>query len=279
MTRPRIAQTDDQIGFHWLTRSGEPTDLPTLVATDDEPERLPATHLEALDDALIDAAGRFGEVLGGGRTPAPGSEQDALRELHRVLDRLIHEYAEALVVVAGAAEIRGGQIVGTAALMGIRARMALGTQGPTPLAGLLDDPSIGVIAGHGRFRMVEPDQPWRGGRWVVEAEDGRLFPLTLSMLLFDSSGVNKDAAVEEHREALRAVTAASADSEADPFVVSGALDWLLHDWLMAHRESPDSAAIEIKSGHKSDAELIVRAAAAAATARIRIDPTVRRTVS
>src|SRR4051812_13655488 len=124
MTRPRIAQADDQIGFHWLTRDGEPTDLPTLVATDEEPERLPATHLEALDDALIDAAGRFGEFLGGGRTPAPGPEQDGLRELHRVLDRLILEYAEALRVVGAAAEIRGGQIVGTAALMGIRARMA-----------------------------------------------------------------------------------------------------------------------------------------------------------
>ena len=28
-----------------------------------------ATHLEALDDALIIAAGRFGDVLGGGRRP------------------------------------------------------------------------------------------------------------------------------------------------------------------------------------------------------------------
>lgn|GEM_PF-3538884 len=39
--------------------------LPQLVVADDEPDRLVVTHLEALDDALIIAAGRFGEVLGG----------------------------------------------------------------------------------------------------------------------------------------------------------------------------------------------------------------------
>lgn len=273
MTRPRIAQTDDQIGFHWLTRYGEPTDLPTLVATDDEPERLPPTHLEALDDALIDAAGRFGEYLGGGRVATPGTEQASLRELHRALDRLISEYAEALLVVGARPEVRSGQIVGTAALIGIRARMALAVDGPSPLSGELDDPSVGVVAGHGRYRTVDSEQPWRGGRWVVETEDGRLLPLTLSMILFDSSGVNKDAALEEHRDALRSLTDASADPAADPFVVSGAVDWLLYDWLMAHRESPESAAIEIKSNSQKDADLIVDAAAAAAAARIRIDPT------
>src|SRR3954453_17382875 len=140
MTRPRIAQADEQIGFYWLTREGSPTHLPTLVATDDEPDRLPPTPLEALDDALIDAAGRFGEILGGGRAPSPGLEQQGVRGLHRLLDRLIPEYARALAVTGGTAEVRGGQIVGTAALMGIRARMALGTDGPSPLAGELDDP-------------------------------------------------------------------------------------------------------------------------------------------
>src|SRR4051812_2482241 len=144
MTRPRIAQSDGQIGFYWVTRHGEPTDLPTLVATDDEPERLPPTHLEALDDALIDVTGRFGEFLGGGRAPGPGPEQDQLRRLHRVLDRLVMEYADALAVVGAETEIRGGQIVGTAALIGIRARMALGAEGVTPFAGQLDDPSLGV---------------------------------------------------------------------------------------------------------------------------------------
>jgi len=275
MTRPRIAQADEQIGFYWLTREGSPTDLPTLVATDDEPDRLPPTHLEALDDALIDAAGRFGEILGGGRAPSPGLEQQGVRELHRVLDRLISEYARALAVTGGTAEVRGGQIVGTAALMGIRARMALGTDGPSPLAGELDDPAVGVVSGHGRFRWVDGDQPWRGGRWVVESEDGPLFPLTLSMLLFNSSGVNKDAALEEHRAALRTVIDAAGDSAADPFVLVGAIDWLLHDWLMAHRESPQSAAIEIRPDRRPDAELIVDAAGAAAAVRIGIDPTVR----
>ncbi len=42
-------------------------------------------------------------------------------------------------------------------------------------------------------------------------------------------------------------------SEADPFAVASALDWLLYDWLMAHREDPDSAAIQIPKGHDSDA--------------------------
>jgi hypothetical protein len=93
------------------------------------------------------------------------------------------------------------------------------------------------------------------------------------MIMFDSSGVNKDAALDEHRDALRSVTKAAPDPTADPFVVSGAIDWLLHDWLMAHRESPESAAIETRSNRREDAELIVAAAAAAAAARIRIDPT------
>ena len=55
--RPRIVQADDQIGFYWATPTGTPTSLQALVIEDDEPERLVATHLEALDDALIIAAG------------------------------------------------------------------------------------------------------------------------------------------------------------------------------------------------------------------------------
>ncbi len=94
--RPRIVQTDDQIGFYWATPSGAPTSLQALVVDDDEPDRLVATHLEALDDALIMAAKRFGEVLGGGRSPADAAERDDLLELHRTLDRLCFEYAAAL---------------------------------------------------------------------------------------------------------------------------------------------------------------------------------------
>ena len=56
--RPRIVQTDDQIGFAWATVDGQPTSLLELVEADEEPDRLAATHLSALDDALIDAARR-----------------------------------------------------------------------------------------------------------------------------------------------------------------------------------------------------------------------------
>lgn len=73
--RPRIVQSDGQIGFFWATSRGVPTSLQALVVDDEEPDRLAATHLEALDDALIIAAERFGEILGGdgdhvGRTNA-----------------------------------------------------------------------------------------------------------------------------------------------------------------------------------------------------------------
>jgi hypothetical protein len=36
---PRIAQAEDQLGFHWLTLAGEPVDLPELMLLDEEPER------------------------------------------------------------------------------------------------------------------------------------------------------------------------------------------------------------------------------------------------
>ncbi len=61
--RPRIVQRDGQIGFYWATPANKPTSLPNLVIDDDEPDRLGANHLVALDDALIIAAGRFGELL------------------------------------------------------------------------------------------------------------------------------------------------------------------------------------------------------------------------
>lgn len=274
MARPRIAQTDDQIGFHWVAESGEPVSLPALMLVDDEPDRLPPTHLEALDDALIDAAGRFGELLGGGRAATSANEQTDLRDLHRVLDRLIHEYATATARSQTLLQVRAGQIIGTAALIAIRARMVLGLAGPAPFDGELDDPSIGVIAGRGQLQYVDPSQAWRGARWVVQSEDGRRYPLTLSTLLFDSSGVNKDAALDEHREALRSVTASEADEQSEPLTSAAAIDWLLYDWLMAHRESPESGAIEIHKDHPEDATMIVAAAAAAVDARAATDPSV-----
>ena len=79
--RPRIVQEEGQIGFFWGTPTGMPTSLQALVADDDEPDRLVATHLEAIDDSLIIAAERFGEILGGGRGPQ-GDERDDLLELH-----------------------------------------------------------------------------------------------------------------------------------------------------------------------------------------------------
>ncbi|WP_328353640.1 hypothetical protein OG976_22065 [Mycobacterium sp. NBC_00419] len=270
--RPRIVQADDQIGFYWATPSGTATTLQALVADDDEPDRLIATHLEALDDALIIAAKRFGEVLGGGRGPASSDERDDLLQLHRTLDRLCFEYAAALEKTGHSADVRAGKIVGTAALFSIRARQPLGLLGPAPFDGELDDPSLGVIGGFGEFHQVDPDKPWKGGRWLVRTEAGQRFPLTLSMLLFDSSGVNKEAARKEHRDALQAVVASARSVDADPLAVTCAVDWLLYDWLMAHREDPDSAEIVFPKGHEDDAALIVSAAAASVVSRATFDP-------
>ncbi|OJY47851.1 hypothetical protein [Pseudonocardia sp. 73-21] len=269
--RPRIAQDEGQIGFHWVTPAGRPIALPDLVLTDDEPDRLVATHLEALDDALIIAAGRFGDVLGGGRRPT-ATEREDLRELHRVLDRLVHEYATALDRTGLVAEVRSGLIIGTAFLFSVRARQPLDLLGPAPFDGELDDPSLGVVGGFGEMTVVDPEKPWKGGRWIVRTEAGPRYPLTLAMILFDSSGTNKDASLQEHREAIRSVITSAKAADADPMAVSCALDWLLYDWLMAHRDGPDSAAIEIPKGREPDAILIVDAAAAAVTARASFDP-------
>ncbi|BBU20741.1 hypothetical protein [Mycobacterium xenopi] len=269
--RPRIIQRDGQIGFYWATPDNRPTSLPKLIIDDEEPDRLVATHLEALDDALIIAAGRFGDLLGGGKRPDDRDRQ-ALIILYRRLDHLCREFAQALELTNMTADLRAGKIIGTAALFSIRARQPLGLLGPPPLDAELDDPPIGVVSGFGRMCYVDPANPWKGARWVLESETGQRFPLTLSMLLFDSSGVNKDAARREHREAIEACIAASCMSEADPFVIASALDWLLYDWLMAHREDPDSAAIQIPKGYESDAVMIVTATAASVTARARFDP-------
>lgn len=271
MTRPRITQVEEQIGFYWVTPSGEPILLSDLVVSDPEPDRLVPTHVEAIDDALIIAAGRFGELLGGGRRPDNDEEREGLRELHRVIDRLCHEYATALKRTGLRTEIRAGQIIGTAALIGMRARMPLGLIGPAPLEGQLTEPSMGVVSGFGEMRQVDPERPWKGGRWVVRTEDGQLLPAALSMLMFDSSGVNKDSTLREHREALQAVLDTADAEDADPAAVACAIDWLLYDWLMAHRDGPDSGAVEIKGGI-ADAEMIVAAAAASAKARAEIDP-------
>src|SRR5690606_22136107 len=135
--RPRIVQTDDQIGFHWVTPAGAATTLRELVVDDDEPDRLVATHIEALDDALIIAAERSGELLAGGRPPRERQERDGLSELHRVLDLLCFVYAAALVAAGLTADVRAGQIIGTATLFSICARRPLGLLGPAPFDGEL----------------------------------------------------------------------------------------------------------------------------------------------
>lgn len=270
--RPRIVQADGQIGFYWATPTGAPTSLQALVVDDEEPDRLVATHLEALDDALIIAAEHFGEILGGGRGPADADERDGLLELHRSLDRLCFEYAAALEKTGLTADLRAGKIIGTAALFSIRARAPLGLLGPAPFEGELDDPGLGVVGGYGEFHQVDPDQPWRGGRWVVRTEAGQRFPLTLSMLMFDSSGANKEGARKEHRDALQTVVQAARLPEADPMAATCALDWLLYDWLMAHRDGPDSAEIVFPKGYDDAAALMVSAAAASVAARATFDP-------
>lgn len=270
--RPRIVQSDGQIGFFWATAAGRRTSLQSLVEADDEPDRLVATHLEALDDALIIAAERFGEILGGGRGPANADERDDLVDLHRTLDRLCFEYAAAAEATGVKPDLRAGKIVGTAALFSIRARQPLGLLGPAPLDDQLDEPGMGVVGGFGEMQQVDPARPWLGGRWVVRTEAGQRFPLTLSMLMFDSSGVNKDAARKEHLEALQSVIASAQRAEADPLAVTCAVDWLLYDWLMAHRDGPDSAEIVFPKGHEADAGVVVTAAATSVTARATFDP-------
>lgn len=266
---PHIRQDEGQIGFYWVTPGGDPVTLSGLMDTDREPERLLPTHMSALDDALIDAVGRWGPVLGGGSAPSP-SERAELTELTRAIDRLLHEYAEAERKAGVITETRSGQIAGTASLVGGCARQALGTFGPSPFDGSLDDPRTGVMSGHGQFHWVDQAEEWRGGRWLLAGLDDRRYPLTLETLL-SGSGVEKDAAVKEHRDALRAVTAAAAGAP-DPAAAARAVDYLLFDWLMANRESPSSAAIEIRSGDSGDAVMIVAAADAAAVARACSDP-------
>jgi hypothetical protein len=265
-------QSDGQIGFYWATPAGTPTSLQALVVDDDEADRLVATHLEALDDALIIAAEWFGEVLGGGRGPADADEREGLLELHRTLDRLCFEYAAALEKTGLTADLRAGKIIGTAALFSIRARRPLGLLGPAPFEGELDDPGLGVVGGYGEFHHVDPDKPWKGGRWVVRTDAGQRFPLTLSMLMFDSSGANKEGARKEHREALQAVVSTAGSPQSDPMAVTCALDWLLYDWLMAHRDGPDSAEIVFPRGYDDAAALVVSAAAASVAARATFDP-------
>jgi hypothetical protein len=103
-------------------------------------------------------------------------------------------------------------------------------------------------------------------------EAGRRLPLTPAMLLRDSSGVHRDAALEEHRAAIRSVLDAAALAGADPLAVACALDWLLYDRLTGHRDDPDGAAVTIPAHRPADADLVVDAAAGSVAARATVDP-------
>lgn len=59
---------------------------------------------------------------------------------------------------------------------------------------------------------------------------------------------DKDGAYQEHLDALNSVIAAARSADADPMAVTCAVDWLLYDWLMAHRDGPDSAEIVFRKG-------------------------------
>ncbi len=190
---------------------------------------------------LSEVAGRYGEVLGGGRGPH-GKEKDGIGAAYRAIDRACHEYAVAHDAAGLPDDLRAGQIIGTAALMSIRLRHAIGLTGPAPFDGVLDVPRPGVVGGRAGLHWVEGAAPWRGARSIVVTDDDRRLPATLRMLLLDSSGVDKTATLTEHREALTAVSAAVLVPDVEPLVASGAVDWLLFDWVMAHRESEESGA-------------------------------------
>lgn len=275
MALPRIHATDDELGFHWRTPDDRPARLAELFALPGaEPHRWLPTHAEALDDVLIEVAGRYGEVLGGGRGPRPG-EHEGLGAAYRAIDRAVVDYAAAQRAAGLPDDVRAGQIIGTAALLGIRARWALGLTGPAPFDGELDTPGVGMVGGRAGLHWVAEAEPWRGARWLVVTDDSRRLPATLSMLLHDSSGVDREATLTEHREALAAVTDAVLAPAAEPMVASGAVDWLLFDWVMAHRESTeggDSGAVVLPTGRDADASLIVAAADASARVRARFDP-------
>jgi len=169
--RPRIVQTDEQVGFHWATPHGRPTTLRHLVAADDEPARLAATHLSALDDTLIDTAGRFGQVLGGGRRPS-ADEWETLAELYRCLDRSCLEYAEAIAEINVAPDVRAGKIIGTAVLVSILARQALGRWDRSPWTVNSTNPRwawSGVTANW--FRPIRTSRGRAAGGWCAPRPD------------------------------------------------------------------------------------------------------------
>ena len=249
--RPRIVQTDGQIGFYWATPDGVATTLADLVIDDEEPDRLVATHLEALDDALIIAAAQFGTCSAAASTPIRANATIwspctaawicwcAITHWRR--DRRHRPRS------AGGQDHRHRRVV-----FDLRP-LPLDLLGPAPFDGELDEPSLGVrqrirADGAGRYREAVEGRP-------VDPEIG-IRP-TISADIVDD--VVRQLRGEQGRRPTRTprgdrtCIATAVAPDADPFTVACALDWLLYDWLMAHREDPDSAAIQIPKGHDSDA--------------------------
>jgi hypothetical protein len=272
-TGPYVAAPTDPItGFHWCHAGGQPATLPELVADPAQPiAPLLHAHLDAVDQVLISAAGRFGEVLGGGRAPTD-DEREQLGRFHPALDRMVDEYCAALTTTATLPDIRGGQIVGTAHLLGYRTRTVLGVAGPVPLDGALDAPAPGMVAGYAEMAEVDPDDPARGARWIVRTQDDRRLPARLDMLLRDSSGVDRKLTQDTHRRALRAAVDGVGGSRVAADEAAGAVDWLLYDWLHANRDDPSSVAVQITKGRVDDAHMIVRAAETSIQLRTARDP-------
>lgn len=279
MALPRLNARDDALGFRWSTPDGRPAALVDLLDLPGaEPDRWLPTHLEALDDVLIDVATGHSDLLAGGRPPT-SDERESATAAYGAIDRAVLEYDDAWRAADLPVDLRAGQIIGTAALLSIRCRDVLGLTGPAPFYGQLDTPPPGLVGGRAGMHRVDPDKPWLGGRWLVVTDDGRRLPATLSMLLNDSSGVDSTATLREHRDALAELTRlvldpAEGESAPEPMAASGALDWLLYDWVLAHRDGEQSAAVEIKSGGTDDALMIQSAAAASVRLRSRFDPAV-----
>ncbi|GAA3601084.1 hypothetical protein GCM10022199_00610 [Marihabitans asiaticum] len=232
--------------------------------------------VDTLDALLVEVAGRHGAALGGSRRPDP-SEQAELVTAYAAIDQACLDLDGTLTDIGRRPDVRTGQVVGTAVLVSIRAREAVGLTGPPPFAGTLDEPPVGIVGGQAGIHRVDAERAALGARWLVLTDDGLRLPATLTMLLSDSSGVDKEASLAEHRDALEALTAAAGEvvhgggAGEDPMEVSGALDWLLYDWLMAHRAG-DSAAVELSAGRTREARMIVAAAATSVRLRRTFDP-------
>lgn len=275
MSAPRIRT--EQIGFGWLSDDGRPTRLSELLLhADADPARLLSTHVAAVDELLGEVAVRFAALLTNGQAPDPG-DHDALAATYRVIDRLTVEYATARSLIGGdppdpvADALRAGRVLASGALVSIRARDLLSMTGPVPFDGMLDElPARGLT---GRARLAWRDEPWQGARWLLTTDDGRRVPTDLRTLLAEiTNRRDRESILREHREALDLVVLAAAADGAEPMAASGAVDWLLFDWLMAHRDEYAPQGVRIHVDRVEDARMLIGAATISARLRARYDP-------